>query len=399
MNPFERYAHLTFERYAHLTFDANCNLSFIKWMIELHNKYPDISPILSPYFTRDISVFLFEAFKLLEKDAADSAADESLAEFRSNLRIMRNNMHQLVTRDKEFKDESERINTSTEQLRSLFKTSNSGAVSLFSHDIGLARAKIPEESYWITSTLFAWFLLDRTTMINQDGPIGEKIQEHSAIITQFIGGLSEALNLQTGNMLETSLVLPFNGDQMPTIFHEDIKLSQIEKRTGFPIELTYTLLVIADEIGQTLFFVNYLIDKEAAFQDDHTLFYLTRLMAIRYDEIFDTLWKFRNRSDYKSTSTELFDLQLTQLGIVPQKQDLRDFGKALRNSIHYERTPWPLDNDGSQAGYVNVFLKITDGVNWPTDYIIPFLDMENQLEKLYYYLIGFFDIKGVPVDV
>jgi hypothetical protein len=218
-------------------------------------------------------------------------------------------------------------------------------------------------------------------------------------MSAFTKGLTESLNAQTGDTSTVSLMFPFKSEQMPPLFYEDIKLSQIEKQTGFPIELTYTLLLIADEIGQTLFFVNHLVDKDLAFRDGPTLFFLTRLMAIRYDEIFDTLWKFRNRRDYDNSSTDLFESQLNQLEIVPQNKKLRDFGKALRNSIHYERTPWALDVQDSRIDYVTAFLRIVDGVNWPIDYIISFHDMESQLEKLYYYLIGFFDIKGTPVDI
>jgi hypothetical protein len=184
-----------------------------------------------------------------------------------------------------------------------------------------------------------------------------------------------------------------------TIYHEDIKLSQLEAQTGFPLELTYTLLLIADEIGEQLFFTNNVVDKKSAFQDDCTLFFLTKMIAMCYDEVFDTLWRFRNGKDYKNSKTSLFDSQLQTFGIVPQKEELRDFGRKLRNSIHYKNCSWVPHVEGHQVNHIPAFLDIVGAKKWPQDYLSAYHEMEEQLNKLYAYLMEFFNIEGVHVNI
>jgi hypothetical protein len=85
--------------YAQLAFDSNCNLSLIYWHINLRERHPNISSLLLPYFSRDLAVFLYEAFSLFERDLDSLEDDLSLLKFRKDIQIMRNNIHQLVTID------------------------------------------------------------------------------------------------------------------------------------------------------------------------------------------------------------------------------------------------------------------------------------------------------------
>lgn len=387
------------QSYSHMIFDANCYFDYVKWLVALYKTAPSLCAVVSPYFSRDMAVFLYEAFALVGKDGIISNGDETMHDFYVDLEIMRNNIHQLVTRDKKFADESERITVSTEQLQSVFKTNADGLVSLFAKDIGLTRAKTAEGDLWIASTLFPWFLLDRTSMVDKDGPIGEKVKAHSTLMSATIKAIVEKLNEHTDDAFVASLSLPLRNINESALYHEDITLSKIEKKTGFPLELTYTLLLIADEIGEHLFLTNYVLDKSLAFQDDVTLFFLTKLLAIRYDEVFDTLWKFRNRSDYKSDATDRLDIELHQRGVLPQKETLRDFAKALRNSIHYKDTPWCPTVSNGKIDYIPAFLHLISGGDWPSTYLVYYSDMESQLRSLYTYLMEFFDIKGTYVEM
>lgn len=284
-------------------------------------------------------------------------------------------------------------------LQSVFKTKNYGLKSIFAKDIGLTKARVGGSELWVASTLFPWFLLDRTSMVDQDGPIGTKVKEHNALTAATIKEITETLNLETADKFKVSLNLPFLQFDEKCVYHEDVKLSQLELQTGFPLELTYTLLLIADEIGSFLFFINYIIDKVDAFSDDNTLFFLTRMIAIRYDEAFDTLWKFRNREDYKSSITKRFDNELQIRNIVPQDESLRSFAKNLRNSIHYANTSWSPSLKNGVVEYIPAFLEIVaDGI-WPDIYLDSFAAMEEQLKKLYSYLMDFFNIMGSFVDM
>lgn len=387
------------QSYAHMIFDANCYFDYILWQVKLHQRQPNVSAVLSPYFSRDVSVFLYETFALTKQSSTIPLGDETLREFYKNLAVMRNSVHQLVTRDKDFVDESGRIANSTGLLQSVFKTNTGGLISLFAKDIGLTKARISENDLWISSTLFPWFLLDRTSLVDHNGLVRSKIIKHNALISSTIKSIVEKLNLETADAFKVSLQLPLLTFDEKAIFHEDIKLSQLEKQTGFPLELTYTLLLIADEIGAFLFLINYIIDKHSAFVDNNTLFFLTRMISIRYDEVFDTLWKFRNRADYKSNITERFDAELQKRNIIPQEKALRTFARNLRNSIHYENTPWCPSVNGSTVDYVPAFLQIVAGGEWPNTYLDSFVSMEEQLERLYSYLMDFFNITGSLVDM
>lgn len=98
-----------FQSYAHLIFDANCYFDLIIWLVKLHLNQPKLSSVLSPFFSRDLSVFLHETFVLTKQSAPESGEDKTIQEFYKDLEVMRNNVHQLVTRDKKFADESERL--------------------------------------------------------------------------------------------------------------------------------------------------------------------------------------------------------------------------------------------------------------------------------------------------
>ena len=385
--------------FAQLAFDSNCILSLIYWQIRLHERHPNISSLLSPYVSRDLAVFLYEAFLLLERDSENSKDEDSLLEFREDIRIMRNNIHQLVTRDKKFTMESERIYTSTEQLQSIFKTNQGNILSLFAHDIGLTKASTPEGELLIATTLFPWFLLDRTSMVDETGPIGSRIRDHSFTTKEIVKAFTDVLNIDTGNAFEVSLNLPLAEFDESMIYHEDIKLAQIQRRTVFPKELIYSLMLILDEIGEFLFFSNYIVNKNAALQDDCTLFFLTKALAVRYDEAFDTLWRFRNKKDYRSDATELLNSQLAEHILTPQKKSLRDFGKRLRNTIHYNNTSWNPAINGNSVDHVPAFLEVVGAQKWPDDYLSKYNEMEKELQKLHSYLSGLFNIKGARVDM
>jgi len=387
------------QSYAHLIFDANCYYELVLWIVKLHQNQPKLSSVLSPYFSRDLSVFLHESFALTKQSSPESIEDVTMQEFYRDLEVMRNNVHQLVTRDKKFANESERIVASTEMLQSVFKTNSNGLQSIFAKDIGLTKARVSGNELWVASTLFPWFLLDRTSMVDQDGPIGTKVIAHSALTSGTIKAITETFNAKTADAFKVSLHLPLHRFDENCIFHEDIKLSQLEKQTEFPLELTYTLLLIADEIGSFLFLINYIIDKQGAFTDDSTLFFLTRMIAIRYDEVFDTLWKFRNREDYKSSITKSFDAELQRLNIIPQNESLRSFASNLRNSIHYANTPWCPSVNKGVVDHIPAFMQIVADGEWPSLYLDSFMAMEEQLKKLYSYLMVFFNITGSFVDM
>lgn len=131
------------------------------------------------------------------------------------------------------------------------------------------------------------------------------------------------------------------------------------------------------------FYKDYLIDFDESIKKDVILFFFTKYIAIKYDEIKDAIDKLIKSKDF-GKNKDKFMKKYAKLNVF--KNDIFEFGRDLRNSIHItEIAKYSINLDGDYEDSIaidltDLFLKITKSEKWPDDYVVMLNRMRSDLD-------------------
>jgi hypothetical protein len=330
-------------------FEAWCNLQIINIYVKEKSKNTykprygcenGFSAFVTPSMILDNSVYIYEALKLFGEYSLDNlAAIKDSAEY-SDLKVIRNNIHTFY-KVGGYKNKAKTIVT---KKLSDFKMDKQDISYPLRSDISLIFQISDRTRNLIGSDYFFKHCIYETNNREWEDMHAKR---YATFVKTIICGFSEAIDETAYNMIS----LP-NGMNEIHIELFDYKSADLFARVNASHNTIFRLLLTLSQISYGILMVELLIDKESTFKYDLWVCYLTKMLALKYDEAFDNLISLLTYSDAKDITFIENILKSSDIDICNLKA--RQFAQELRNTIHYQNIKFDIDlvEDSTTASWI-----------------------------------------------
>lgn len=330
-------------------FEAWCNLQIIRNFLKQNsrNTYESIygyengfTSFVSPSMILDNSVYIYEALKLYGGfSPEDITTIKETAEY-TDLKVIRNNIHAFY-KGGGYKNKA---NTIISEKLSDFKMDKQDISYPLRSDISLVFQISDRTRHLIGSDYFFKHCIYETHNREWEG---SHIRRYAAFVSSTIRGFSEVTDETVYNMIP----LPYGNNEI-RIELFDYKSADLFARVNASHNTVFRLLLTLSQISYGILLVECLIDKESTFKSDLWVCFLTKLLALKYDEAFDNI---SSLLTYSNAGDKTFVEDMLNLGDIDiNTLNVRQFAQGLRNTIHYQYIEFDMDlvEDNTTASWI-----------------------------------------------
>ena len=366
----------------YLYFDILCYSNFVdsyNEFVNQHNmrklRYQALTMIVKPIIVRDIAIPVWEFYKNFKSFApegyAEMIANEENERFIQFIKSVRNNMKYLP---KKKKADITRIDNILEETSELVR----------------------EESYdgkqtldYFSGRYFGKHRLYGSTLITNSHIFSEVISKFSnEEINKFENSIPENLKaiksaLEQSLPLLKGITLPIPNNNNKNRFfaiHLNRNIDDMAAASGFEKEIIYLLLIAIQEINTVDICMDCVFDEEQIKDNTILLFFFTKWIAIKLDEIIDMFDAIVEHGNKYNLNADLFSKKLT--AEVGNFEDLRETVKDLRNSLHYENAGklMPVMENDINIDINAIFNTLCPGYSTREDYYYLYNKIRRRLE-------------------
>jgi len=348
-----------------------------------------ISTLLSSIILREFTVFIQEMSKYAP-DIEKAILEDTSKVFKDSYQSIRDRIHYFTSQPFDYLAEKSNAENIIQNLQAHHLTRPIDSLSAFRYD--LSYIKVGNMVYF--SSLDVNMLACGTPLEKDGRIIGDVLKQYSTDLSSIIANIKRGFTVSEIDGLINLGDLCLNGAASNIEFY-DGKFDVAVSRSGFPEYLTAISLRILSDVGSLRYMVEELFADE--WVNTYHLYFFTRLIAIRFDEISDAIYVIDK--DFPGDESNAFIELLKTNGIYPFPDDIRLIAKKLRNSIHYNPSGeiWSIDFNKSFYWHQN-FLKQASTkssllANWPDDYLILKDKMLAHLELLHKLLSEIYDFQ------
>lgn len=366
--------------------DCEFYLQMIKMLIGFNN--PAISSLLSTVITRECTVFVKEIIDF--EQSLKSAVENSTSQlFQNSFPLIREKIHYFPSQPFNYDAEKEIYANIINGMQQYFLTRPKDDMYHLRNDLSYIKS-----NGLIYCSSIDMYALTYGTPIMKDGEV------HGRAIMQYCQDLSSVIsNVQRGfSATEASELIHLHNLSPKHNLNFDFyngKFDMAVEAIKCSEFITTLALRMLNDIGT----IRFIVEKGLTdnWSNTNMLYFIVRLIAIRFDEISDALYKIEN--DFPNKETSSFINLLKNNEILPFPEDTRKVAKKLRNSIHYnaQNEIWTVDLSKPFYWY-ECFLKQVNTKTrvfntYPDDFIIFKNEMMEHLNKLHRLLSSTFDYK------
>jgi hypothetical protein len=376
-----------------LLWDCEFYYNLLLGVIKINNN--SIIALIASAVIRECTVFVKE-MAMYNPKIGEAISSSSSQLFKKTYPLVRDRIHYFTSNPVDYLKEKSDFENTIHQIQSFFLTRPMD--DLYSWRYDLSYLKVKNTIY--TSSIDMYFLF-RGTDIQKSGNIfGPAIKQYSADLASMISSSRHGF---TDSGLGDLIHLPdlCVGAEDSDIGFFDGKFDLAVKRSGFSEHLTVVLLRILSDIGSLRYIVENLFTR---WSDTYYLYFFTRWIAIRFDEISDAMYRIEKH--FPADESAKFINFVKSEALYPFPENFRLIAKRLRNSIHYNAHSeiWDIDF-GKSFFWHNNFLKQactnkTALSSWPKDYHFIKNEMMTHLSSFHECLAEIFDydLKYMEVD-
>lgn len=364
--------------------DCEFYYNLIKGFTQIKNY--NITGLLSPFILSECTVFVHEALSYLNMEKVVSKDTSKL--FKDSYHVIRNRIHYFPSKPFDFSFEKENSENMIRKIQSHFLTRP--VDNLYSLRYDLSYGKIENKIYF--SNIDIYSLLNGTNIEKNGNIIGDALKQYCKDLSSIISSIRQGIVDSSSNFTIKLNDLCLNTTDF-NIEYFDGKFDIATKSLGFSEYITLIALRFLNNIGSLIYVVNKLFDLQ--WIDTYYLYFFTRLIAIRFDEISDAIYRIEN--DFPPDISGDFITLLKSKNIYPFPDDLRSSARKLRNSIHYNPLSeiWDIDFGKSFYWHDNFLKQASSSLFslkiWNDDYIMFKNKMLSHLESFHELLANMFD--------
>lgn len=295
-----------------LLFDSEFYYKLLLFFVEI--KDSSIMSLLSSSFIRQFAVFIHEMSVYVNAEILSGTSNL----FQNTNEIIRNRVHYFSNKPFAYLTEKTAVDEMIYQIQSAFLTRPKDNLYAFRHDISYIKVK----DKLIYSNVEIYSLLTGTPLERKGQIEGQAIRQYctdvASVISSFKKGFSDT---EIGSLifLENFKFAP----EFSTIQFFDAKFDDAVQKSGFSNHMTTILLKMLSDVGVLLYFINDLLDP--CWVDTFHLYFLTRQIAIRFDEISDAIYQIGKH--FPKTESAVFIRTLEAKRIYPFPEKLRHVAK------------------------------------------------------------------------
>lgn len=320
-----------------LHFEALCHGRLIQHLNEVFKK-KELKPhygcvegrtaYIAIGYQLDAAVFLYESFKHFATITPQYASEIREMPIYKDLEIVRNNIHTYFKNGGFIKKTSSIIEANLvkyEMIEPDFLYSLRSDISLVFEIVGKKRTLIGSD-YFVQHCIYEsrrdWTKID---------------------YKNFTESLSQCISLIAQKACEEGYwILPLKPvENLPCIELFDYKSADLFTAGDMSEGVIFRLILMLYQLSYGLILVEKIVDGKVAFQDDLWCCFLSKILAIKYDESFDNLESILRYS--KKDSTKLAEY-LDAMGLQMSSLKARKFAQNIRNTIHYQRIKFNEDS-------------------------------------------------------
>lgn len=343
---------------AMLQFEACCHLQCIKSSIEMwarkemppqYGKENGFRGFTAASLQLDLSVFLFEALSFYREIVPNEVDELSGSSFFSNLRIVRNNIHQYYKSGGYSKKAIDIINTKLRQ----YKMEKRDFLYPLRNDVSLVYQITNNQRKLIGSDQFIFHCIyeaDNKTWC------GDDYKEYATNLSTVIKEIATSVDDSIYHLPDFSIV-----SQLPQIELFDYKSADMFSRIQTTIPTAFRLMLTLYHISYGIIQMSQLF--EPVQQSELWECFMTKQLSIKYDEAFDNIQSILTHSEDKDRHLITTALAENEIGM--DTLNARTFAQRLRNTIHYQRigiNPL-LCQDGTTPSWIKAIYLSSAGVS------------------------------------
>lgn len=345
------------------------------------------STLLSAIILRECTVFIQE-MSLYLPIIEEAILSDCSNLFKNSYQIIRNRVHYFTSQPFDYLTEKSNAENMIRKIQKHSLTRPVDDMSAFRYDLSYIKV----ENMLCFSNIDVAILFEGTSIENKGNIIGHALKQYSTDLARIISSMKQGIaNTDLKYIIKLEDLIPNNEEFTVEFF--DGKFDVAVEKQGFTEFLTIISLRILSDIGSLQYMVSKLFDAE--WRDSYHLYFFTRLIAIRFDEISDAIYKID--TDFPEGEAVEFISSLKSRNIYPFPEDIRLIAKKMRNSIHYNSSNeiWNIDLEKQFYWYDN-FLKQASTKNtnltvWPDDYMLLKDKMLAHLDLLHKWFSEVFD--------
>jgi len=286
---------------------------------------PAVFSLLASTITRECTVFVLEMAKYLP-DIESAISESSSSLFEDAYKIIRNRIHYFTSKPFNYLSEKSSTESLVYEIQKHHMTRPKDDISFLRYD--LSYIKSDEMLYCSSYDVNA--LIYGTQIWKNGAVIPNAIKQYCFDLASIISSVRQGFNSSDISQIMRLNELKINTKNININFY-DGKFDLAVERTGFSVLLTAISLRIISDIGSVLYLVQKLFIND--WDNTYYLYFFTRLIAIRFDEISDAIYAV-DKHFPKEESKSLLEM-LKSNNIYPFPEYLRLVAKKLRNTIHY----------------------------------------------------------------
>ena len=320
----------------YLYFDILCYSNFVdsyNEFVNQHNmrklRYQALTMIVKPIIVRDIAIPVWEFYKNFKSFApegyAEMIANEENERFIQFIKSVRNNMKYLP---KKKKADITRIDNILEETSELVREESYDGKQTLDYFSGI---------YFGKHRLYGSTLITNSHIFREviSKFSNEEINKFENSIPENLKAIKSALEKSLPLLKGITLPIPNNNNKNRFFaIHLNRNIDDMAAASGFEKEIIYLLLIAIQEINTVDICMDCVFDEEQIKDNTILLFFFTKWIAIKLDEIIDMFDAIVEHGNKYNLNADLFSKKLT--AEVGNFEDLRETVKDLRNSHHYE---------------------------------------------------------------
>ena len=370
-----------------LLWDCEFHYKLLSSIIKISDS--KVSALLSSIILRECTVFVQEMSKYIPSMEEIILTDTSKV-FSDSYRLIRDKIHYFSSQPFCYSTEEAIAKSVARRMQLYYLTRPIDDMSVFRYD--LSYVKVDDVIY--SSSMDIHMLIDGTPIEKNGKILPDVLRQYCKDLASLISSVRQGF---VGTNLDEMIHLDdfCLSSERTNVELFDGKLDVAVRKSGFSEYLTILSLRFLSDLGSLIYMIKKLFTDD--WINSHYLYFLARLIAIRFDEISDAVY--RIDKDFPNDEAIDFINLLKANDIYPFPEDLRLVAKRLRNSIHYNSSSeiWSLNFNKSFYWHENFLkqarTKSSSFTNWPDDYLILKDQMLTHLELLHNLLSSIFDYK------
>ena len=151
------------------------------------------------------------------------------------------------------------------------------------------------------------------------------------------------------------------------IYRQTTQFDKMIRKSRYDKSSLFIFMLLIEEISGMEIYLDYIIDLEKSIEDPILLFFFTQFVAIKYDEIRDSIELLIKDGNKFGVNTELLNKKIKKLNIF--NKDMTDFAYKLRNFHHFtevEKYKLEFDKDETTISIdlANLYKMVVNCEDW-----------------------------------